>query len=1029
MLADLSFPMCSAADVSGNEPDRHALIAFKSLITNDPLMALASWNDSSHFCNWTGVACGTSIQKVTSLNLTRLKLAGTIAPHVGNLSFISILDLSGNSFHGGIPSGIENLGRLEILNVSNNLLEGRIPLGLSNCSSLRNLALDHNYLTGTVPPELGSLPQLLRLYLGNNNLTGTIPSSLGNLTSLIEIDMSYNYLNGEVPNSISKLTNLKTFRLSVNYLSGEFPPSLYNLTSLDFIALPFNNLTGNLRNDIGLALPNLKRLWLAYNFFTGPIPDSFPNASKLENIDLIRNNFTGRVPLNLGQLDLLTLSVGLNNLGLGKPDDLDFVSSLTNCSNLRFLHFGDNQFGGVLPLSIANLSTKLSTLYLHSNMIHGSLPKEISNLVSLGTLYMYSNYLNGTIPDSLGMLPNLGKLVLGSNRLTVKIRSSIGNMTSLIWLFLFDNMLEGGIPSSLANCKQLVFIWLAQNNLTGIIPQEVIGIRSILSFNVSYNSLTGPLPENIGNLSNLVEIDLSYNKFSGQISDNLGHCLAMNIIWLQGNLFKGRIPDLANLNSLNYLDLSINNLSGKIPGFLISLSSSSSLNLSFNNLEGEVPSTGVFSNTSAVDIRGNPRLCGGIPELHLPACPLQEPQRIRRKHGLKTPILILIIVLPTSFAALSLLLLLIYCTRTRLQKPPSSVSGSLNFFPKISYKELLNATDGFSSQNLIGSGSFGSVYKGTLRSDGTVVAVKVLNLGQRGASKSFMTECQALRNIRHYNLVKVITACSSNDFHGNDFKALVYQFMTNGSLDKWLHPQEDTLQQHKLNILQRIDIAIDVAAALHYLHHQCLMPVVHCDLKPQNILLDGDMTARVGDFGLARLVPIFGAKETADQFSSLVIKGTIGYAAPEQGIGAQVSILGDVYSFGILLLEIFTGKRPTDNLFSDNLSLHQFVKVSVPHRVGEILDNSALCEEVTGNAETWNAAWSSLRKEQRDCLIRALEIGVACSSESPKDRMSMPQAHCELLMIRGDFLDTRVEKEKKLASISRRSKIEHVEEV
>ena len=191
---------------------------------------------------------------------------------------------------------------------------------------------------------------------------------------------------------------------------------------------------------------------------------------------------------------------------------------------------------------------------------------------------------------------------------------------------------------------------------------------------------------------------------------------------------------------------------------------------------------------------------------------------------------------------------------------------------------LLKATDGFSSTNLIGVGSFGSVYKGNLGEDGSIVAIKVLNIQRQGASRSFISECDAMKNIRHGNLVKIITSCSSVDFQGNDFKALVYEFMPNGSLENWLHVDLETnvtqVEIRNLNILQRINMAIDVACALDYLHHHCPMPVVHCDLKPSNILFDCDMTAHVGDFGLAKLLSKLTIPK---QSSSIGIRGTIGY--------------------------------------------------------------------------------------------------------------------------------------------------------
>ncbi|XP_059286823.1 receptor kinase-like protein Xa21, partial [Lycium ferocissimum] len=162
---------------------------------------------------------------------------------------------------------------------------------------------------------------------------------------------------------------------------------------------------------------------------------------------------------------------------------------------------------------------------------------------------------------------------------------------------------------------------------------------------------------------------------------------------------------------------------------------------------------------------------------------------------------------------------------------------------RLSYFELAQATGGFSQCNLIGSGSYSSVYKGVL-ANGMVLAVKVFKLQLEGTFSSFYTECEVLRSLRHRNLTKVITSCSNPDF-----KALVLEYMSNGSLEEWLHSNDNFL-----NDIQRLDIMIDVANALEYLHHGYSTPVVHCDIKPSNILLDEDMTAHVTDFGVSKLL-------------------------------------------------------------------------------------------------------------------------------------------------------------------------------
>ena len=203
----------------------------------------------------------------------------------------------------------------------------------------------------------------------------------------------------------------------------------------------------------------------------------------------------------------------------------------------------------------------------------------------------------------------------------------------------------------------------------------------------------------------------------------------------------------------------------------------------------------------------------------------------------------------------------------------------------LSYQSLLNATNGFSSTNLIGVGSFGSVYKGILDQGRQIdiVAIKVLNLLRHGASKSFIAECEALWNIRHRNLVKVLTPCSGIDYQGHNCKALVYGFMENGNLDEWLHPtsrMDEAVEEPKnLSILQRLNIAIDVANALDYLHH-CQTPIVHCNLKPSNILIDDETIGHVADFGLAKFLFDVIEDYSIDPLSSVGVWGTVGYTHP-----------------------------------------------------------------------------------------------------------------------------------------------------
>ncbi|CAK9138191.1 unnamed protein product [Ilex paraguariensis] len=476
-------------------------------------------------------------------------------------------------------------------------------------------------------------------------------------------------------------------------------------------------------------------------------------------------------------------------------------------------------------------------------------------------------------------------------------------MRNLRVLALSNNSLSGMIPPSIYNLSALTILSLAYNQLQGNIqPSKGMMLPHLQLLELQHSLFTGPLPFSVSNLTELESLQVYENNFTGKITINFGGLKKIWRVLLFYNNFGSGAPDEMN--------------------FINSMVNCSSLQ------QLELAVKGVFTNVSAISIFGNSRLCGGISELDLPRRTVKKMKE--RNMSLAH---ILITSVASTLVAITIVSSFTLFWLKKKRKSPSVGLLMEEPFLRMPYQRLLKATNGFSSENLIGEGSFGSVYKGMLDEEGLMVAIKVLNLQRHGASKSFMAECETLRNIRHRNLVKIISSCSSIDFQGNDFKALIYEFMPNGNLEKWLHLSREMKDRQdelpSLSLLQRINIAIDVACALNYLHNHCQNPIIHCDLKPSNILLENDMIARIGDFGLARFHPRLTCNVHS---SSNIIRGTIGYTAPEPwtplqlmqyvtnakyGLGSEISTNGDVYSYGICLLEMMTGKRPTDQVFHE----------------------------------------------------------------------------------------------------------------
>ncbi|VAH25501.1 unnamed protein product [Triticum turgidum subsp. durum] len=1024
----------SAQASNKSESDRQALLCFKDGISGDPLGVLRSWrNDSLNFCSWRGVTCSMTLPiRVVSIQFRSAQLTGTLSSCVAALSSLVQMDLPSNQFSGSIPDEIAELQSLQTLNLAGNNLAGNIPLSLgtaaslryvnlannflgggipdflSNSSSLRVIMLSRNNLAGVIPVNLfnssklrrvdlrwnalsGPIPHFQKmdalqfLHLAGNSLSGTIPASLGNVSSLRSLLLAQNILIGSIPETLARIPNLTVLGLSYNSFSGYVPATLYNLSSLTFFSLRNNTFIGQIPSDIGHSLPNLETLAMGLNQFRGSVPDSLTNMSKLQALDLSSNLLTGVVP-SLGFLsDLSILLLGNNTLEAG---DWAFLTSLTNCSQLLILSVDGNILNGSLPRTVGSLSTKLQRLSFGRNQISGNIPAEIGNLVDLALLDMGQNMLSGQIPPSVGNLSNLFILELSRNRLSGQIPSTVGNLPQLGQLYLDDNNLSGNIPVTIGQCKRLAMLNLSVNHLDGSIPRELLNISSLsLGLDLSNNNLTGLIPQEIGNLITLGLLDVSNNKLSGSLPSELGRCVTLLSLQMESNMLSGSIPQsFSALKGIQQIDLSENNLTGQVPQYFGNFSSLNYIDISYNKFEGPVPTGGIFGNTTAVSLQGNTGLCETAAAIFgLPICPTTS--ATKRKINTR---LLLIIGPPVTIALFSFLCVAVTVMKGSKTQPTENFKETMK---RVSYGDILKATNWFSLVNRISSSHTASVYIGRFEFETDLVAIKVFHLSEQGSRNGFFTECEVLKHTRHRNLVQAITMCSTVDFEGDEFKAIVYEFMANGSLDMWIHPRvHGGSPRRLLSLGQRIRIAADVVSALDYMHNQLTPPLIHCDLKPGNVLLDYDMTSRIGDFGSAKFLSSgIGGPE-----GLVGVRGTIGYIAPEYGMGCKISTGGDVYGFGVLLLEMLTAMRPTGALCGNTLSLHKYVDLAFPERISEVLDPDMPFEE--------DPAAASLCMQKY--IIPLVSIGLMCTMESPKDRPGMHDVCAKIVAIKEAFVET-----------------------
>ncbi|CDP08219.1 unnamed protein product [Coffea canephora] len=707
-------------------------------------------------------------------------------------------------------------------------------------------------------------------------------------------------------------------------LTGTIPPDLGNLSFLVSLDLRNNSFHGNLLEELS-HLRRLRFIRFSKNNFTGEIPMWFVGQiplslckfSHLQVLDLSNNRFSGHIPKEIGNLE-----------------------------KLKELYLSTNNLTGTIPREIGNLQS-LQRLNLEWNQIAGSIPKEIGNLTMLTELYFANNSLTGTIPPEMGNLYQLENLQLSYNGLIGSIPHGIFNLSALRNIGLQSNLLSGSLPPDLGyRLPKLLFIDLAWNNLGGVIPVSITNCSRSRILNFARNRFT----------------DLGPNPLNGLLPASIGNLSAsLGILILETSGIKGTIPSqTGNLTNLVLLDLQSNHLTGGIPTAFKDLQNLQGLTVGDNNLNDTLDKLCSLHSLNSVDLTTN-QFSGSIPECFGNMTSLRE---------LELGNNFLVSAIPNSFWKLKDLLELNLSSNSLNASLPLEV-GNLKAITSIDVSanqfsgdiprttgDLQNLVILNLSQNQFHGSipDFGSVYKGILN-DGRSIAVKVFNLELEGVLKSFDVECKVLKNLRHRNLVKVISGCWNQDF-----RALGLEYMCNGSLEKWLYSDN-----YFLDTLQRLNILIDVASAVQYLHEEYSTPVIHCDLKPSNVLLDEDMVAHVSDFGIAKML------EKEESFAWTRTLATIGYIAPEYGSEGLISAKCDIYSYGIMLMEVFSRRKPNDEMFAGNLNLKSWINNSLPDSILRVLSS-------------------------------ILELALKCVCESPSERVSMKVTLETLKKIKLKFL-------------------------
>ncbi|CAL0302568.1 unnamed protein product [Lupinus luteus] len=1024
----LSFTFLFTCCYSLNEQGQ-ALVAWKNCL-NSTEDALASWNPSAPTpCNWFGVHCN-SQGHVVEINLKSLNLQGSlpsnfkslksslkililsstnitgrIPKEIGDCQQLVLIDLTANSLTGQIPQEICSLSKLQTLSLHTNFLDGNIPFNIGNLSSLVNLTLYDNQLSGEIPKSIGFLRKLQVFRAGGNkNLKGEVPWEIGNCTNLVTLGLAETGICGTLPSSIGMLKRIHTIAIYTTLLSGPIPEEIGNCSELQNLYLYQNSISASIPTQIG-KLSKLKSLILWQNNIVGIIPEELGSCRDINVIDLSENLLTGSIPRSFGELsNIQELQLSVNQLsGIIPPE-------LTKCTSLTQLELDNNALTGEIPDFIGNMRSlnlffawknnitgkipdslseceELQALDLSYNSLIGPIPKKLFGLRNMTKLLLLSNDLSGFIPPDIGNCTSLYRLRLDHNRLVGSIPPEIGNLRNLNFVDMSNNHLVGDIPAALYGCKNLEFLDLNLNSLTGSVPDSLPKSLQLIDF--SNNRLTGPLSPKIGALGELTKLNLGNNQLSGRIPAQILSCTKLQLLDLGMNSFCGEIPkEIALIPSLEIsLNLSYNHFSGKIPIQFSSLAKLGVLDLSHNKLSGNLDALSNLQNLVSLNVSFN-SLSGELPNTSffrkLPLCDLAEneglyiaggfettSEKTRSKDHARSAMKFAMSILLSIGAVLVLLMIYVF-VRTHISNKAlmENETWEMTLYHKfeLSIDDIvLNLTPG----NVIGTGSSGVVYKVTTP-NGETLAVKKMWSSEK--YRAFNSEIQTLGSIRHKNIIRLLGWASNRNL-----KLLFYDYLPNGSLSSLLHGSAEWEI--------RYDVILGVAHALSYLHHDCLPAIVHGDVKGMNVILGPTYQPYLADFGLARI-----ATEKSDDTTNSnpvqrhYLAGSYGYMAPEHASMQPITEKSDVYSYGMVLLEVLTGRHPLDPTLPGGAHLVQWVK---NHLASKGDPSNILDPKLRGRADP------TMHE-----MLQTLAVSFLCVSTRANDRPTMKDVVAMLKEIR-----------------------------